>query len=32
MYQKDGDSFFIVDAHVALWDARPENLRNVHGK
>ena len=32
MYQKDDDSFFIVDAHVALWDARPENLRNIHGK
>jgi hypothetical protein len=32
MYQKDGESFFIVDAHVALWDARPENQLNIHGK
>ena len=21
MYSKDGESYFIVDAHVALWDA-----------
>ena len=32
MYTKDGDSYYIVDAHIALWDARPENQRNVHGK
>ncbi|QNN53955.1 amidohydrolase family protein [Nocardioides mesophilus] len=32
MYSKDGEDYFIVDAHVALWDARPENQRNVHGK
>ena len=32
MYTKDGESYFIVDAHVALWDARSENQRNVHGK
>lgn len=32
MYTKDGNSYFIVDAHVALWDARPENQRNIHGK
>ena len=32
MYTKDDTSYFIVDAHVALWDARPENQRNVHGK
>ena len=32
MYTKDGESYFIVDAHVALWDARPENQRNVHGR
>lgn len=32
MYTKDGESYFIVDAHVALWDARPENQRNIHGK
>ncbi|WP_432564820.1 amidohydrolase family protein [Kineococcus sp. SYSU DK003] len=32
MYTKDGEKYFIVDAHIALWDARPENQRNVHGK
>lgn len=32
MYTKDGQSYFIVDAHIALWDARPENQRNIHGK
>ena len=32
MYEKDDNSYFIVDAHVALWDARPENQRNIHGK
>ena len=30
--RKDDNSYFIVDAHVALWDARPENQRNIHGK
>ena len=32
MYSKDGESYFIVDAHIAMWDARPENQRNIHGK
>ena len=32
MYSKDGEDYFIVDAHIALWDARPENQRNIHGK
>lgn len=32
MYTKDGENYFIVDAHIALWDARPENQRNIHGK
>src|SRR5689334_12716565 len=32
MYSKDGEDYFILDAHVALWDARPENQLNVHGK
>ncbi|MGJ7908058.1 amidohydrolase family protein [Actinopolyspora sp. H202] len=32
MYSKDGETYFIVDAHVVLWDARPENQSNVHGK
>ena len=32
MYRTADASYFIVDAHIALWDARPENIRNVHGK
>jgi len=28
----DGDKVFIIDGHVHLWDARPENLRNRFGK
>jgi hypothetical protein len=32
MYSKDGESYFIVDAHIALWDARQANQRNIHGK
>ncbi|MDA3626626.1 amidohydrolase family protein [Saccharopolyspora sp. WRP15-2] len=32
MYSKDGEDYFIVDAHVALWDARPDNQLNIHGK
>ncbi|SBW26875.1 amidohydrolase [Candidatus Protofrankia californiensis] len=32
MYRKDGESYFIVDAHIALWDGRASNSKNVHGK
>ncbi|GAA3579413.1 amidohydrolase family protein [Amycolatopsis ultiminotia] len=32
MYTKDGENYYILDAHIALWDARPENQRNIHGK
>jgi predicted TIM-barrel fold metal-dependent hydrolase len=32
MYEKNGDKYYICDAHIALWDARPENQRNIHGK
>jgi predicted TIM-barrel fold metal-dependent hydrolase len=32
MYSKDGEDYFVLDAHIALWDARPENQLNVHGK
>jgi len=32
VYSKDGEKYFIVDAHIALWDARPDNQLNVHGK
>jgi uncharacterized protein len=31
MYSKDGESYFVVDAHIALWDARQVNQRNIHG-
>src|SRR3712207_6882639 len=27
MYTKDGEQYFIVDSHIALWDGRPENQR-----
>ena len=32
MYTKDGESYFIVDAHIALWDGREKNCKNIHGK
>ena len=33
MYKtKDGEEIFIIDGHVHLWDASPENIRNIHGK
>ena len=32
MYTKDGEKYFIVDAHIALWDARPGEPANIHGK
>jgi predicted TIM-barrel fold metal-dependent hydrolase len=32
MYEKDGEKYFIVDAHVALWDGRESNHKNIHGK
>ncbi|TCC16322.1 amidohydrolase family protein [Kribbella sindirgiensis] len=32
MYEKNGEKYFIVDAHVALWDARAANQKNIHGK
>lgn len=31
MYEKDGEKYFVVDGHIHLWDARPEN-RNEYGK
>jgi len=27
----NGEEIFVVDAHIHLWDARPENQRNIHG-
>ena len=33
MYRtKDGEEIFIIDGHVHLWDASPENQKNVHGR
>jgi len=32
VYSKDGNDYFVVDSHIALWDAREENQRNIHGK
>jgi predicted TIM-barrel fold metal-dependent hydrolase len=32
MYESNGQKYFIVDAHIALWDARKDNQRNIHGK
>jgi predicted TIM-barrel fold metal-dependent hydrolase len=31
MYESNGERYFIVDGHVAFWDARPEN-RNRFGE
>ena len=31
MYTKDGESYFIVDGHVHLWDGSDENCKNIHG-
>ena len=31
MYSKDGEDYFIVDAHVHMWDGSDENQLNVHG-
>ncbi|MFC7595121.1 amidohydrolase family protein [Terrabacter sp. GCM10028922] len=32
MYEKNGEKYYVVDAHVALWDGRESNLKNIHGK
>jgi uncharacterized protein len=32
MYEKDGEKYYIVDGHIALWDGRASNLKNEHGK
>lgn len=31
MYEKNGEQYYIVDGHIHLWDASPEN-RNYYGK
>jgi predicted TIM-barrel fold metal-dependent hydrolase len=32
VYEKDGEKYFIVDAHVHLWDASPENWANKYAE
>ncbi len=32
MYTVDGQEIFIIDGHMHLWDARPENWRNEYGE
>ena len=32
MYEKNGEKYYICDAHVHIWDARESNLKNIHGK
>ncbi|MFK4998552.1 hypothetical protein ACI2OX_18215 [Bacillus sp. N9] len=33
MYKtKDGEEIFVIDSHVAIWDASKENQLNVHGE
>jgi predicted TIM-barrel fold metal-dependent hydrolase len=32
MYEKDGTKYFIVDGHIHLWDASPENQANAYGE
>jgi predicted TIM-barrel fold metal-dependent hydrolase len=31
VYEKDGERYFIVDSHIALWDASPANQANKYG-
>ena len=32
MYEKNGEKYYVVDAHIALWDGRESNQKNIHGK
>jgi len=32
VYEKDGEKYFVVDGHMHLWDASPENQKNKYGK
>jgi uncharacterized protein len=33
MYRtSDGEEIFIIDGHTHLWDAAPDNIKNVHGQ
>lgn len=32
MYTKDGETYYIVDSHVHLWDGRKANQKSIHGQ
>jgi uncharacterized protein len=32
MYTRDGESYFVVDAHIHAWDATPANQANRYGE
>ncbi len=32
MYKHNGEEIFVVDGHMHLWDASPENQRTARGK
>ena len=32
MYTHNGQDIFVVDGHMHLWDASPENQIPLHGK
>ncbi len=32
MYEKDGEKYFVVDGHIHLWDASPQNIANKYGQ
>jgi uncharacterized protein len=32
MYKREGTKYFIVDGHIHLWDASPENQANAYGE
>jgi predicted TIM-barrel fold metal-dependent hydrolase len=32
MYEREGTKYFIVDGHIHLWDASPENQANAYGE
>jgi uncharacterized protein len=32
MYEKDSETYFVIDGHIHFWDASPENQTNKYGK
>ena len=32
MYRSDGEAYYVVDGHIHLWDASPENQANEYGE